>query len=110
MNTWHPDCLSAYVAHGLSEAEDGSVTLKCPPEIEGVIYEHGGAPDIFERLGELDSEEVSLITGSESKVSLLVEFQRQCMPKAHYYEIVGSSHFIPQEYPSDITQFLTQCI
>lgn len=49
----HPDCLAAYVRYGFEERPDGSVTLRCRPEVEAANFELGGHHDAWAHLGEL---------------------------------------------------------
>jgi pimeloyl-ACP methyl ester carboxylesterase len=35
---WDDDCLRSYLDHALSESENGSFELKCPPRIEAAIF------------------------------------------------------------------------
>lgn len=53
MSSLSPDALAAYVAHGFEEQPDGSVRLRCRPEVEASTYEMGGRHDAFERLGDV---------------------------------------------------------
>jgi pimeloyl-ACP methyl ester carboxylesterase len=52
-----PAALRAYVDHGLrpSHAADGdhAVELKCPPEVEALVFENGVAANAFDHLGEV---------------------------------------------------------
>ncbi|MPY95266.1 MAG: alpha/beta fold hydrolase [Acidimicrobiia bacterium] len=43
----------AYVEHAFAAQEDGSVTLRCRPEVEAEVYETGARHGAFERLGEV---------------------------------------------------------
>jgi len=106
MNRWHVDCLEAYSEHGLTELKNGSAQLKCPPEIESLVYLHGGAHDVFEILTEYDSTGLILVTGSDSNVKPLVGIQYDLVPNAQYSEIEGASHFIPQEEPKSISSLI----
>jgi pimeloyl-ACP methyl ester carboxylesterase len=49
-NQLAPAALRAYVEHGFEEGEDGSVTLRCRPDVEGTIYLEGVEGDRFSRL------------------------------------------------------------
>lgn len=49
-----PDALAAYVRYGFQEHDDGSVTLRCSPEVESATYQMGSQHHTFERLGELE--------------------------------------------------------
>lgn len=46
-----PDALRAYVRHGFETRPDGSVTLRCRPEVEAATFEMGPAHHTFEQLG-----------------------------------------------------------
>lgn len=48
-----PEALAAYVTYGFDERPDGSITLRCRPEVEAETYEMGGRHHAFARLGEL---------------------------------------------------------
>lgn len=105
MNDWRPEALDAYIEHGLTPLPDGSLTLKCPREIEAWHYELGGACDLFERLGDLQFESL-LITGGRSEIAPLVEAQRERLKKTHYEMIPGAGHFIPQQMPEETAGML----
>lgn len=106
MDTWHADCLEAYVAHGLDDEDDGSVTLKCPPTIESAVYKCGGAHDIFEPFTALDDTLITLVTGETSYVKPLVELHHQSFPEATLHEVPDAGHFIPQEHPRLIAELI----
>jgi pimeloyl-ACP methyl ester carboxylesterase len=42
---WTQRALDLYAAEGLEERADGSVTLKCPPEVEASIFENASSVD-----------------------------------------------------------------
>lgn len=42
---WTPRALDLYASEGLSERVDGSVTLKCPPEVEASVFENAASVD-----------------------------------------------------------------
>ena len=44
---WQPLALELYLAEGLRELADGTVELKCPPEVEAAIFEASGSLDVF---------------------------------------------------------------
>jgi pimeloyl-ACP methyl ester carboxylesterase len=48
-----PAALRAYVDHGFADQADGTVTLKCRPEIESAVFEMGMLHHAFEHLGEV---------------------------------------------------------
>jgi pimeloyl-ACP methyl ester carboxylesterase len=48
-----PEALRAYVDHGFADQPDGTVTLKCRPEVESAVFRMGGLHHAFEHLGEV---------------------------------------------------------
>ncbi len=48
-----PQALAAYVTYGFDQLDDGSVTLRCRPEIEAQTYEMGARHAAFDHLGEV---------------------------------------------------------
>ena len=107
MSTWHPDAVEAYLAHGLEMRDDGQYALKCPGDIEAWVYELGGAPDVFERLGQLQFEAL-LLTGDKSHLVPLVKQQHELLPKSEYCVIEQGNHFVPQEQPERVADILEQ--
>jgi pimeloyl-ACP methyl ester carboxylesterase len=101
MEYWTSESLDAYVSFGLEERADGTATLRCPPEVEGVVYDGGGALDVFPRLSEISFEKFAHVTASNSNVRGLIEVQRPGFSEAKFVEIPGAGHFIPQEKPSE---------
>lgn len=47
---WQEEYLRAYVTYGTSPREDGTIELKCPPEIEAQVYAMAPRHDGWERL------------------------------------------------------------
>jgi pimeloyl-ACP methyl ester carboxylesterase len=107
MDAWSAEALDAFITHGLSENPDGSVALKCPPEIEAWMYEFGGACDVFDRLGELDFEAL-LVTGSNSEIAPFAEAQNARLPHARLEVIPDTGHFIPQQRPKEMADLLSR--
>lgn len=101
LNAWTPETLSAYVEHGFNELPDGRIELKCSPEIESAIYARGGSNDIFDHLNEIPFQ-VTLITSDNSNVRQMALMQKDRFPNAHFIDLTGPSHFIPQEVPRTI--------
>ena len=48
-----PEVLRAYVDGGFRTQEDGTVTLKCRPEVEAQVYEMGSQHDAYAHLAEV---------------------------------------------------------
>jgi len=61
-----PEALHAYVDHGFALEPDGTVRLKCRPEIEAQTYEMASEHHAFGRLGEVQCP-VTVASGSSSE-------------------------------------------
>jgi pimeloyl-ACP methyl ester carboxylesterase len=61
----HPDSLRAYVRHGFEERPDGSITLRCRPEVEAANFRMGGRHDAWTHLGEIRCPTVVLTGRTE---------------------------------------------
>lgn len=59
-----PAALSAYVRYGFEEQPDGSVELRCRPEVEASTYEMGGVHRAFDHLGEVHCP-VTVVRGAD---------------------------------------------
>lgn len=99
MNAWAPEALDAYLAHALTGRSDGSAELKCPPEIEAWIYEHGPSVNLYDRLYALQTQ-VLAITGTTSYMHGYVLEQCKRLPRATLRVLPDAGHFIPQEKPA----------
>lgn len=105
MDAWDPAALEAYVKFGTVERENGGISLKCPGEIEALIYDGSGATEVFGRLGELQLH-VTLVTADNSDVRSLAELQRERFSNVDFRMIEESNHFIPQEKPDEIASLI----
>ena len=53
LDVFHPEALTAYVLGGFAPEPDGTVQLRCAPEVEAEIYRMGTAHDTFVHLPEV---------------------------------------------------------
>jgi pimeloyl-ACP methyl ester carboxylesterase len=111
LSGWREEFLRAYVTYGTSPRSDGTVELKCPPEVEGQIYTMGGNHDGWDRLSDLKPPTL-LLTGTDSPMWAQERAQAAAarIPNGHG-ELVRGGHFFPMENPDDtvdaILGFLT---
>lgn len=103
MNSFHPDALAAYVAHGFRPADDGGVTLKCLPEHEARTYETGGTSGAWEMLGEV-AVPVWVVSGAPApfQPSSFAHRVAEQIPGATYVQYDELGHFGPLERPDII--------
>lgn len=102
-NTLAPAVLRAYVEHGFDEHPDGSVTLRCRPDVEAAIYLRGVEGDRFSRLAEV-SAPVTVACGGRTE-AIDPRLGRQLVDKlpAGRLEVFDSlGHFGPLEDPQTV--------
>lgn len=98
---WREDFLQAYAIYGTTPRDDGTVELKCPPEIEGQIYAEAGSNDGWDRMAHLGPPTL-LLTGDDSPMwsgeRNLEAAER--IPNGRVATIRGG-HFFPMENPDE---------
>jgi pimeloyl-ACP methyl ester carboxylesterase len=99
--TWKDEFLRAYVTYGTQAREDGTVELKCPPQIEAQIYAMGGRHDGWDRLERLGTPTL-MLTGTESPMWFDMRARAAAMrlPNGRG-ELVEGGHFFPMENPDE---------
>jgi pimeloyl-ACP methyl ester carboxylesterase len=108
---WRDDFLRAYVVYGTNTREDGTVELKCPPEIEAQVYASASSHDGWERLADITCPTL-LVTGESSHMwGNGRGAQAAAQLRAGRAETVEGGHFFPMENPDGtydrILPFLT---
>lgn len=101
LSTLSPAALSAYVQFGFSTAADGSVELRCAPEVEASTYEMGGVHHAFDHLGEVGCP-VTVVRGTD-RVPGPASFAPAVadgLPGGHLEDHPELGHFGPLEDPA----------
>jgi pimeloyl-ACP methyl ester carboxylesterase len=98
-----PDALRAYVQYGFREEADGSVTIKCRPEVESEIYSMGARHAAFARLGEIQCP-VTVARGALAPGSpgAMAETIVEALPNGTLEDHPDLGHFGPLEDPATI--------
>ncbi|MHB1534431.1 MAG: alpha/beta fold hydrolase [Acidimicrobiales bacterium] len=101
-----PAALDAYVAFGLVELPDATVTLACAREDEASVYDGATSHDAFHRLGEIAAP-VTLVGGGDSgdvPPSLLERQGAQLVRagRVHTEVFADLTHFGPFEDPDRV--------
>jgi len=109
LGLWDKRVLEAYVQHGLRDRADGQVELKCPGEVEAEIYARSGSTDLFDHLGELNTE-ITLVTSDNSNVRHLALLQRPHYKHCTFIDLAGPTHFIPQEIPDEVAAIILKSL
>ena len=105
----HPEVLRAYVDHGFSDEEDGSVRLKCHRDDEAEVYRGMGAHEAFGRLGEVHCP-VTIACGEHTDAigPAVVERQAAALPDATTHVIPGLGHFGPLQDPDAVAALVVK--
>lgn len=106
-----PAALAAYVRDGFEHLEDGTVRLRCRPEIEAQTYEMGGRHDAFAHLGEVRCP-VVVARGSADvpgPAGLVEQIVAQ-LPNARIEEHPNLGHFGPLEDPERIAASIDRAV
>lgn len=96
-----PAALAAYVQHGFEQLPDGSVRLRCRPEVEASTYEMGGVHHAYDHLGEVRCP-VTVVRGTD-QVPGPASFApaiADALPSGHLEDHPELGHFGPLEDPA----------
>ncbi|MFM7062183.1 MAG: alpha/beta fold hydrolase [Actinomycetes bacterium] len=98
-----PEALAAYVTYGFDLQRDGSVTLRCRPEVEAANYEMGARHDGFAHLGEVACP-VAVLRGNDEVPGPagFAEDVADALPAGVLEVHDELFHFGPLEAPADM--------
>jgi pimeloyl-ACP methyl ester carboxylesterase len=101
LSEWREEFLRAYVTYGTEAREDGTVELKCLPEIEAQIYTMGGRHDGWNKLADLTCPTL-LLTGTASPMWSAERSNEAAakLPNGRH-ETVHGGHFFPMSNPDE---------
>jgi pimeloyl-ACP methyl ester carboxylesterase len=95
---WQDACLTSYLDHALSMQSDGSMHLKCPPEIEAGIF--ASYPKQLWQAIQAIQQPMALFYGCKTYPFVLESLPRIHKANAHYDFIeVAGGHCFMQEQP-----------
>lgn len=98
-----PQVLAAYVECGFAELPDGTIGLRCPPEVEAQMYRMGVANHGFGRLPRVACP-VTVARGADSEAlgpDVVVD-QVAALAAGRHIELAGLTHFGPLEDPARV--------
>ena len=100
-----PEALRAYVDFGFADEPDGTVRLRCDPEVEAEIYSMGSAHDAFSRMAEVRCP-VAVVCGerTDAFTPSLIEQQADALPHGRTEVLPGLGHFGPLEDPGAVAE------
>jgi pimeloyl-ACP methyl ester carboxylesterase len=95
-----PESLRAYVEYGLRDRGDGTLELKCAPEIEARVYAMGPNHGAFAQLGEIDCEVLVVCGATSTSIDpVLGASIADEISKGRLEVLPGLGHFGPQQDP-----------
>lgn len=101
MAAFAAESMAAYVEHGMAEADDGWVELKCRPEDEAQVFAGFARNDIFERYPEVHCPVVLAYGGVMEEVQgPNLGFQARHLRRARVTIVPGLGHLGPMEDPA----------
>lgn len=106
-----PAALAAYVEHGFQTLEDGSVQLRCQPEVEARTYEMGHRHDAFAHLDEVRCE-VRVLCGSDEVPgpASIAPMIADGLPEGRLESHPELGHFGPLEDPRSMAESIRSAV
>lgn len=99
--------LGAYVRYGFASAADGSVTLRCRPEVEAATFEMGPRHRTFEQLGRVAPPTTVACGRIEVGPAAFAPAIAAALAHGRLEEHPGLGHFGPLEDPTAIAASIT---
>ena len=96
-----PEVLRIYVDDGFRELPDGTVTMKCPRNVEATIFEN---PDreAFDRLGEVGTAVTVATSNDNDPPAMVASFIAENLPNGTLVRFDDLTHFGPFQAPPPI--------
>lgn len=97
---WNERLLHLYAEHGTFGRDDGRIELKCPGEIEAVLYERSLSTETWDLLTRVRCPTL-VLRGAETEEMLgsVAAGVAERIPAARLVTIPGCGHFLPMERP-----------
>ncbi len=96
-----PEVLRAYVDHGFRHRPDGTVTMKCPREVEAAIFENLDC-SAFDRLGEVATAVTVARSPDTDPPGMAAPHIAEALPNATLESFDDLTHFGPLQDPPRI--------
>ncbi|MCA1902946.1 MAG: alpha/beta hydrolase [Candidatus Hydrogenedens sp.] len=103
--SWDMNMWEIYKKHGFIVNENNDYLLKCSPEIESYQYLFGNPKGWFNKLKKIHVPTL-IIYGEKSELLPIAYYQLEQIPKAFLVKIPKATHFITQEHPQTIVNWI----
>ncbi len=100
---WTEVLLRLYADQGTFEAEDGSIRLKCPPEVEGEVFSLSGSLNTWDKLPHLGAP-VLVMAGetTEPFLDMAARAVAGRVPDGSFVQVKDAGHLVPMERPDAV--------
>ncbi len=104
-NAWRPRAFELYLQEGFRDRDDGSVELKCNPQVEATIFETAGSLDTFEFAPRVCAPVLLIRAGQGFFPPIIFEHLAGLFPNCTY-KVVDAGHLLPMEDPDLVLDLL----
>lgn len=100
---WDQEMLDLYVEHGMTKADNGTLTLVCQPAREAALFMGGMAQNPWPLLGNISCP-VLFVEGENSENKEVIDLKRatSIVTGARLRVIAGAGHLVPMEKPREV--------
>jgi pimeloyl-ACP methyl ester carboxylesterase len=111
LSQFTPAALDAYVRHGFSQTGDGSVELKCSPELEATTFEMSRSQQTWEWLPDI-TVPVLVVCGAldDDQPSRHSASIADRLPNGTYRQLDELDHFGPMTHPEVVAGLITAAV
>ena len=109
MQSFEPDVLRLYVAHGFRAAPEG-VRLKCDPEHEARTFEQSLDHPLWELLPKIDTRVVVIGSGDEEGAATIAPRIADHLPNARFLRRDDWDHFGPFVDPTGVAKVIADTV
>lgn len=97
---WTDESLRLYAESGTYDAEDGSIRLKCPPEVEGQVFSHSGSLNIWDVLPNIEAPALVMAgQHTEGFLDMVAQGVSQRVQNGRCLQLHDAGHLAPMEHP-----------
>jgi len=106
---WDDEVLELYLEHGMTQAENGGLTLTCQPGREAALFMGSTAKDPWPLLEKITCP-VLLVEGAESENKQVIDLTlaASLIPNAELSVVEGAGHLVPMEKPREVLALIRE--
>jgi pimeloyl-ACP methyl ester carboxylesterase len=106
---WDAEMLDLYLHHGLTRAEDETLTLACSPRREASLFMGGMEQDPWPLLEKINCP-VLFVEGEKSENRLVIDLERAAsvIPGADLRLVADAGHLVPMEKPGEVLALIRE--